>query len=184
MGVESSLKSRYQPRREMYDRDRMPEGLDTEIWHLTLYFEQCGERYGHSAAGRPVTYTELSYRVSASGIRNTDIHWISVVQKMMVYFWDYEADPDKPSYAANNFCNADMFRNIYTIVKQQMRRDDLLLHGRRIVQRRSTAVPEARRTPDKKAVMSIADRTYTEEELQDKMRAFRERSEFRQGNDN
>jgi hypothetical protein len=49
--------------RKLYDRDKKPDGLDSDIWNLVLYFGQLAETYGYPAPARPVMYTELYHRI-------------------------------------------------------------------------------------------------------------------------
>src|SRR5579862_7490782 len=72
MGKESRLRnpkpqSRYEYTngdKKFYDRDAPQSGTDSDVWDLTLYFEQQVEANGFKSPGRPVVYTELYHRIS------------------------------------------------------------------------------------------------------------------------
>lgn len=173
MGIQSRLRSNAQPR-VLYDRDKMPEGLDPDIWHLALMFEQTGNEYGHNVIARPIVYTELSNRIALSGIRNS-IHWLSIMEDMIRFYWDFEVDPYKADYALNEFCNAGTFSDIYQYIVDTQARELLIQSGIRIRQ------PDAEIQPSRKSeheinIKKILMKNYTEEELTSKLKAFRERS--------
>jgi hypothetical protein len=49
--------------RKLYERDKKPDGLDSDVWDLVLYFGQLAETYGYPDPARPVLYTELYHRI-------------------------------------------------------------------------------------------------------------------------
>jgi len=173
VGKPSKLAERKNQSRQLYDRDKMPDGLDPEIWHLTLYFEQEAERYQANTIGRPIIYTELSNRINASSVRQNFIHWSGIVEDMITRFWAYELDPGKNQYAINEFCGADTFSYLMKWVVDERARQLLIDSGDRIVQP-DAQIQESRRTPEETAASEIINRRYTEEELRDRIRRFSE----------
>lgn len=149
--------------RKLYDRDKMPDGLDEDIWDLTLYFEQVAECYGQSVAGRPIVYTELSHRIRESGIRATYVEWITIVKAMIKEYWDSETDT---VYAINDFCNIDRFDFYMSWVLDNMKRIKLVATGTRVVQQ-DREVKEPKRK-------NLRLQTATTEELEDKFKRFRQ----------
>lgn len=116
-----------------WDRDACPPGWDAVIWHLTLFFEQSGEAYGHSSNGRPVIYTLLEHRVDSTDTRNhvgrladraeDDQPWVRLVKRMITYFWDWQMDPDKPRNAINDFTQLGEFLDLRDTIIQNIELD-------------------------------------------------------------
>jgi hypothetical protein len=161
--------------RVLYDRDKMPEGLDPEIWHLTLFFDQEAEKYNCSTIGRPIVYTELSTRINASNIRSNFIHWSGIVEDMISRFWAYELDPSRSRYAVSDFCGADTFSYLLRFIVDERARQLLIDSGDRIKQPDTEPQPSKRDEKDSLA-SEIINKRYTPEELQEKMRNFERRS--------
>lgn len=180
MGKQSKLTDRRNTR-QLYDRDKMPDGLDPEIWHLTLFFEQAGEEIGHAgSAGRPIIYTELSNRINASSIRSSAVHWPGIIEDMITRFWSYELDSSKTSYAINEFCKVDTFDYLLKWVKAQRDRQLLIDSGTRITQP-EVEIKSSRRSDEDSEASGIINKIYTTEELRERMDRFK--SEHRQGTD-
>lgn len=180
MGKPSRLNERRNNSRQLYDRDKMPDGLDPEIWHLTLFFEQIGERLGAGTTGRPIIYTELSNRINASDIRSNFIHWPSIVEDMIVRFWEYELDTSKTPYAINEFCKVDAFNYLMKWVVDNRARQLLIDSGTRVAQP-DVEPQESRRTKEQTEASEIINRRYTQAELQERWERFK--GERRQGTD-
>jgi hypothetical protein len=174
MGIQSKLRNNSQAR-VLYDRDKVPEGLDPDIWHLALLFEQAGNDYGHDVIGRPIVYTELSNRITASGIRNSS-HWTGIMEDMIHVFWDYIADPHKADYALNEFCNTGTFDDVRQSVINERARELLLDTGTRTRQPDITTLSPSKKSSHELAVKKILMKNYTQEELISKLKAFKERS--------
>lgn len=155
MGKPSTLRKT----NSFYDRDKMPEGYDPAIWHLTLLFEQCAEKYGQDIIGRPIVYTELDHRIHSSGIRSSSTQWQGIVEEMIEYFWDYEVDPDS-QYALNDFCNPGTFEYLLEYVLAKRDRDLLLLTGTRTKLRERVFKP-SRRSKEEKEVLRIVSTSTT-----------------------
>lgn len=172
MGKQSTLKKPQS--RQLYDRDKMPEGLDPEIWHLTLFFDQEAEKYNCSIPGRPIVYTELSNRINASDIRAKFIHWSGIVEDMIERFWSYELDPSKSQYSVNEFCGADIFSYLLRWVVDDRARKLLIDSADRVTQP-DAEIHQSRRDERDSAASEIINKKYTQEELNDKMREFKER---------
>lgn len=173
MGKPSKLNERRNNTRQLYDRDKMPEGLDPEIWHLTLFFDQMAETLGAvGTAGRPIIYTELSHRIAASNVRENFIHWTSVVTDMIVRFWEYELESSKYSYAINEFCKVDTFDYLMRWVVDQRERQLLIDSGTRVTQA-DPEIHESRRKPEDTQASQIINKRYSQEELRERMDRFK-----------
>ncbi|SRR5258708_28568155 len=172
--------------RKLYDRDRKPDGLDEDVWSLALYFEQLGEEHGCSTPGRHIVYTELYHRVSKdpdlsalldvssnsaySGIAGIDI--LNVLEDMILMYWEDIAAINGGSYI-NDFCSIEKFSYIKKYVADTKERQLLLSNGIRtpLVERE---IKPSRKTDVEREVAIIKNRKYTEQELADKFRRFRE----------
>jgi len=153
--------------RKLYDRRKPPDGCDTTIWHLALFFEDTAESYGESTVGLPILYTELSHRIYTSGIESTD-DWIDVVEHMIEVFWATESDTE---YAINEFCKIDKFDYYKDYVLQSLARSKLVDTATRILQE-----DYDRRSSTKEDSTTIVTRRYTQEELKSKIKDFKDRS--------
>lgn len=173
MGKPSKLNERRQGR-VLYDRDKMPEGLDPEIWHLTLFFDQIAESYTCGIPGRPIVYMELSTRINASHIREKFTHWSGIVEDMIQRFWDHELDPGKNQYAINEFCSAGTFSYLLKWVVDSRARQLLIETGDRVRQSDHEAQESRRDERDSKAA-EIINKKYSEDELAEKRKSFYER---------
>lgn len=172
MGKQSNL--RKPAERQLYDRDKMPEGLDPEIWHLALFFEQTGEKIGKTGvAGRPIIYTELSNRISISNIRSKFVHWSGIIEDMIERFWGYELDVSKSAYAINEFCKFDTFDYILSWIVSQRNRQDLVDSAERISQP-DPEIRESRRNYKDSVAAGIINKKYTQQELDDRIKRFNE----------
>lgn len=160
----------------LYDRDKVPDGLDPDVWHLTLLFEDLAEENGHSLnAGRPVAYMEFNNRINSSGIRKASPHWPGIIEEMMQFFWDYVADPDNAYYAVSDFCKIDVFGNLFDTVMEIRQRAHLLDNAQRKAQADREKKPSKRSDRDTEA-LRIISREYTEEELEEKLGEYRART--------
>lgn len=155
--------------RKLYDRNKMPDGLDEEIWHLTLLFEQLAENNGQSIIGRPIAYTELSHRIRSSGIRAKHVNWLELIELMMMSYWENERDTQ---YAVNDFCNVEKFTFYYEWIISEQERNVRLKFGKRVAQIPGESHPD-RRSEEEVRASYIMHKKYTEEELEDKFRRFR-----------
>lgn len=187
MGKESKLRAgrEYEPAgsgRALFDRDKMPEGCDHDVWHLTLYFDQkCEESGVGGQPGRPVIYEELKFRLTncpppdirararTSGIT---VHWSRIVELMIDYFFNYY---DGNYYAINSFTDVEVFDYYLDYVVDTLEREQLLREGVYV------AVEESRRQPSKRTEEQakrdkIRQRVYSEEEVKAKMAEFRSRT--------
>jgi hypothetical protein len=215
MGKESKLRnpkpeeSRYNysnGTRKLYDRDKMPEGLDSDIWSLAVYFDELAEKDGYTTPGRHIIYTELFSRISKDedlskilsqvldtpqedvvdararvttgicGIEytgTTEELCILLLQKMIYNYWNISNDFDY-SHSINNFCNTVVFSYLKTYTVDTYKRELLLKTGVRSPQPEREIKP-SRRTEEEKEIAAIKTRNYTEEELADKMRDFKDR---------
>lgn len=160
----------------LYDRDRVPDGLDPDVWHLTLLFEDLAEENGHSLnAGRPVAYMEFNNRINSSDIRKRSPHWPGIIEEMMVFFWNYVADPNDSYYAVSEFCKVDVFSNLVDTIMELRERERLVDNAQRRVQPDRDKKPSKRSERDTEA-LKIIDREYTEKELEDKLGEYRTRT--------
>lgn len=169
--------------RKLYDRDKKPDGLDDDVWSLTLYFDQMAEEHGCSTPGRHIVYTELYHRVSKDpelspvlsvgsnsaycGIAGIDI--LEVLEEMILLYWTTIAAVND-SYV-NKFCSNEIFTFLKTTVVEDKKRQLLLATGRRVTQNEREIKP-SRRTGEEKEVAIIKHRKYSEEELADKFRRW------------
>jgi len=173
MGKPSKLTGRgQQSTRVLYDRDKMPEGLDPEIWHLTLFFEQVGESVGASTTGRPIIYTELSNRINASNVRVNFIHWPGIIEDMIDRYWWHECDPNNSRYAINDFCRIDVFDSLLRWVSETRERQLLIDSGTRVTQP-DPDLHESRRSEEDSIASEIINKKYTEDELRAIMERFK-----------
>jgi hypothetical protein len=165
--------SRYQEvdgSRKLYDRDKMPDGLDPDVWHLALYFEQVGESNGVSVTGRPILYVELGHRIRSSNIKLANSGWVEIVQEMIDHFWNTSTDT---AFAINSFCNIDTFTYHYEWITDSLARKKLVEEGIRVEQKIPDKKPNRSSVEDIR-VRQIMFERHTEEELTDKMRRFQE----------
>jgi hypothetical protein len=157
--------------RTLYDRDKCPDGLDTDIWDCTLYFEQVAESNGFTIPGRPIVYTELSHRIHTTGIPQVYVEWTNAVKDMIDKFFN-----SSDSGRVDDFCSKTVFEYLANAVEQEREREELLLHGTRVVQQDRTTT-KSRRTDEERARVHVVTRHYSEEEISDKMRDWRNRNE-------
>jgi hypothetical protein len=171
--------------RKLYDRDKKPEGLDDDIWSLTLYFDQVAEENGCSTPGRHIVYTELYHRVSKDpdlspvldvssnsaycGIAGVGI--LEVLEQMILLYWTDIAVVND-SYI-NKFCSTEIFTYLKNTVVEDKKRQLLLADGIRKSQVEREIRP-SRKTEEEKEIAVIKHKKYSEEELADKFRRFRE----------
>lgn len=153
--------------RKLYDRRKPPDGCDSTIWHLALFFEDTAESYGESVTGLPILYTELSHRLYTSGICDTE-DWIDVVEHMIEVFWATEQDTE---YAINEFCKIDKFDYYWDFVLTSLQRTKLVETAKRVLQE-----DYERRDIVKGDSTAIVTRRYTQQELEDKIKDFKDRS--------
>lgn len=153
--------------RKLYDRRKPPEGCDVTIWHLALFFEDTAESYGESVVGLPILYTELSHRIYTSGI-DLIPEWIDIVEHMIEIFWATEQDTE---YAINEFCKIDKFDYYKDSVLSSLERSKLVDSATRVLQE-----DEERRDGIKGDSTAIVTKRYTEEELESKIKDFKDRS--------
>jgi len=195
MGKESKLKnakaeSRYaytNGDRKLYDRDAVPDGLDSDIWSLAIYFEQRAEDYGCLTPGRPIVYTELYNRISKdsvlfsllrqpsdaslyAGARYTgidDTTVISILQEMIDYFFD-SGIYDYDNHTLNTFVariNFDYIRD-YMIDGRKLK---IIKDTYEFVPQQSREVKPSRRTEEEKNIYNIKNIPRTEEETKEKI---------------
>lgn len=183
--------------KKLYDKDKMPDGLDSDIWSLVLYFEQLAEENGYKTPGRPVVYTELYHRVSKdkdfSGILPESLDKpvpdsvysrsrgtcgiYSILEDMITHYWDtmYTNTGNDSKQCINDFCSTTVFNYIKQFIIDSNNRRELLTTGIRKPQVDREIRP-SRRTEEEKEVAAIKTRKYSEEELTGKMRDFKERN--------
>jgi hypothetical protein len=154
--------------RKLYDRDKMPEGLDPDIWDCALYFEQVAESNRISVEGRPILYTELAHRVRTCGITGMFVKWIDAIKDMIDLYYDYPKD----RYSINDFCSIETFNYSLSVVVQDYERAKLLKEGIRIPQVDRDKKP-VRRGAEEEFVASVLTTRYTPEELVDKMKNWK-----------
>lgn len=155
--------------RKLYDRDKAPDGTDTDVWHLVLLFEQLAEASKVSAEPRPIAYTELFHRIKASGIRDND-DWIARLEDMIRKYWH---DTTATRNFINNFCTVEMFDYCRSWVADTWDRQELIASGRK------RAEPEREQVGPAVApneVVTIMSREYSPEEIERKLREFRDRA--------
>lgn len=181
MGVKSKLRkegpaeTRYSDvngNRKLYDRDKPPDGVDFDVWHLAIYFEQEAETDRMPVAGRPILYTELNYRINESGVRvKYPDTWIDILEQMIILFWwDTHGN-----YTINHFCSADRFDYCLQWVLDKMGLEELVRTGVRVKQQ-EREIQAARRTPEETEAMRIITAKYTEQDLKFKLEEFKSRS--------
>jgi hypothetical protein len=165
--------SRYQEAdgfRKLYDRDKMPDGCDPDVWHLTLYFEQKAEESGVTTAARPIIYVELSNRIRRSNIKS-HADWFDVLEIMIDHFWD---TLDDTSYAINTFTGIERFSYHYKQVRESHARKNLLANGTRKAQE-DHEIQSSVSGHDRDKVRSILTDRRTSGESSDRIRKFREK---------
>lgn len=196
MGKESKLRHKYQPGenrqqysngdRKLYDKNACPSGCDEEVWHLALYFTELAESHGWSVEGMPIVYTELYHRVSkdadltailnpaimvGGGGPTTDTTGTKVIEEMIEYYYDNYSSNKLPSI--NDFCNYNNFSNIKKTITKKKLLDDIFTTGTRklVTEHPITA---NRRTEEEQETLNITLRSYTQEELEEKLKKFKE----------
>lgn len=190
MPKESKLRKRdqdWEPRgtgRDLYDPDTMPQGCDPDIWHLSLYFRQRYEEYCEvveNPPGMPVIYgnikrvltnlppPDIRTRARTGGIT---VNWVIVVERTIDYFFNYY------DYDYNNvlttFTSITTFEYNLTTTIEILEREKLINTGSRVVQPEREVKP-SKRTEEERERIRIINKKYTEQELEDKMREFKNR---------
>lgn len=178
MGKKSTLRVEDKPQetrhqysngdRKFYDKDKAPEGADFDTWHLTLLFEQLAEKNLTSLPGRIIIYTHLRDRIEKSNFMQEDNgQWVEILEQMIRKFWDdYTGD-----FPLDSFCDVEYFNWVHQWILDTRKREKL----------RKTGVLVSQETPEKKPARQSAEdleilyKRYTEEELRDKMREFKNR---------
>lgn len=205
MGKESKLRnrkpeSRYNHAngdRKLYDRDAMPDGLDSDIWNFTLYFEQLAEDDGYKIPGRPIVYTELYSRVSKDPdlcllLRSDDVQYtharttgicgiipdettvtgiqtliLNIIAGMILNYWNINNGFDY-GHNINDFCSVVVFDYLKKYVTDSIKRDNLRKTGIR-VPLTDKGVKPSRKTEEQKQTYEILNRPRTEEESKGKI---------------
>lgn len=185
---EKPAQSRWQDEngfRKMFDLDKMPDGCDPDVWHLTmLYRQQCSEHNVNSEDG-PIVYTILADRIINSGTRTltpraraciTDTtgrpcDWVDIAEKMILFFFSSGYFLDS-GHSIRRFCDTETYQWLQQWVLDTMERELLRRTAAKIPEERKEAKP--RRDADI-AREIIMNRKYTEDELSQKMRDFKSR---------
>lgn len=190
MGKESNLrvKREWEPTgtgRDLYDRDKMPEGCDPDVWHLTLYFSQKCESNQVNAAknnDHPVIYAELKFRLTncpppdirararTSGIT---VHWTRIVELSIDNYFSCHNYPD--NNVIDDYCNVVVFDYYLQYTIDTIAREKLLDEGT------WTVIPSSGRQPSKRTEEQarrdkIRQKVFSEEEVQAKIQEFRSRT--------
>lgn len=155
--------------RKLYDRDKMPEGLDSEIWHLTLYFENVAESNGSTIPGRPIVYTELAHRLYTTGIPQVHQDYVPIIERMIDNYWN--TNYDNP-YSINDFCSKETFDYLLQWVLDTIAREELLSTGIRIKQHDNDNKP-SKSTDKEQYIRKVTTGKYSEDELEGKLLEFR-----------
>lgn len=194
MGRESKLRNNSKPEskyahsngdRKLYDRDAMPEGLDSDIWDLTLHFEQRAENYGVLTPGRPIVYTELYNRISkdpdlskllrSGGVQyagahtdgSTDDTIVSILKEMIDIFFDCGMyDYDK--HMINTFTARINFDYIKRDVIDS-RKIKILKETTELVSQQDREIKPSRRSEEQKVTYKIMNAPRTEDETKEKI---------------
>lgn len=177
--------------RQLYDRNKTPEGLDSDIWELVLLFEQYAEQNGFSTPGRPIMYTELYHRVSADsdlcelltslhtdytrvrnngGICGIDDHRgnpYNILEDMIHLYWTTNNGYDY-NHSINNFCSIEVFNYLKNYIVATIKRELLRTTGDRVVLRERPVKP-SRRTEEEKTTFEIINVPRTEQETKEKI---------------
>jgi hypothetical protein len=210
MGKESRLRnqrsvSKYEYSngdRKLYDRDAMPEGLDSDIWSLALYFEHHAEVNGFSTPGRPIIYTELYYRIAAdsdlcellrkdpslttyvrdtNGICDIDPTMIGysnydglIVGIVSMMITDYWNHDNNYDYnhSINDFCAITVFTYLKDYIVSSIKRKLLINTGIRVSAEEGEIKP-SRRTEQDKELFDIINKPLTEEEIRDRFASWK-----------
>lgn len=165
--------SRYQEAdgfRKLYDRDKVPDGCDADVWHLALYFEQKAEEAGITVAGRPILYVELANRIRRSNIKSFS-DWFELLEKMIDHFWD---TLDDASFAINTFTGIERFSYHYKQVRETDAMKSLVANGTRVAQEDHELKP-SKSGAERDRVRDIITRPRTDEESFERLRKFREK---------
>jgi hypothetical protein len=96
------------------------------------------------------------------------------VEDMMRQFWEYEVDPYRANYAVNDFCKLDVFNHLLQWVLDERAMQLLIDSGDRIIQPDREKHPP-KRTEEDTTALRIINKRYTEQELRDKLKEFRDR---------
>lgn len=196
MGKESKLRHKYQPGenrqqypngdRKLYDRNACPSGCDEEVWHLALYFSELAELNEWPVEGMPVVYTELYHRVArdpdltsivspailgGAGRSTTHTTGTEVVEEMIEYYYNNYYSNKQPSI--NDFCNYNNFSSIKKTILKKHYIDYISTTGTRKLVKEYPIIAN-RRTEEEQEVLNITLRNYTQGELNEKLKKFRE----------
>jgi len=197
MGKESKLRnakteSKYAYKngdRKLYDRDAVPDGLDSDIWSLAIYFEDKAEKYGCLTPGRPIVYTELYNRISkdselskllrSGGVQYAGAHTdgstggmedttiISIIESMIDFFFD-SGIYDYDRHTLNNFVariNFDYIRD-YVIDGLKL---EIIKKTSVFTAQEEREVKPSRRTEEEKEAYRIKNAPRTEEITREKI---------------
>lgn len=169
--------------RKLVELDEMPEGCDSDIWHLTLYFVQKCEEFGVYASktnGRPVVYEILKNcltRANPSAIRararhcGIQVHWVRVVEVAIDSFF---SNGFSSYYVIDEFTDVINFDNYVDDAIAILERTKLIEEGTKVPQSDRPVLP-SKRTTEQQQLHDIVTKKYTEEELRQRMKDFRSR---------
>lgn len=171
--------------RKLYDNEKMPDGIDPDVWHLATLFRQKAEELNFSVQGPHIVYTELVTRIGKSGVRTLTprvractsdttgrpCDWIDVIERMIDTY--YSSSYFSGGYTSiDSFCSADTFDWLLQWSLDTMERELLIKTAAKVPEERAEAKP--RRDADVVRDI-IMNRSYTEDQLSRKMRDFKSR---------
>lgn len=171
--------------RTFFEPDTPPEGVNTDIWHLAMYFiDKAHEMGEESSAGPPIVYSFLKKALTnlsapailacarVNGIDTTrgNDTWIAIVEGAIDEYYHYDNDS-----SINKLTTPSVFKYYVQRSIDTLERELLLRTGKQVVQPDRDIKP-SRRTEEEKLISRIRAKQYTEEELIEKMRDFKSRS--------
>lgn len=198
MGKESKLRnakteSKYTYKngdRKLYDRDAVPDGLDSDIWSLAIFFEDKAEKYGCLTPGRPIVYTELYNRISKDSdlvklLRSGDVQYagardtggstggmedttiISIIEEMIHFFFD-SGIYDYDNHTLNDFVARINFDYIKRYVIDG-RKFKIIKETSVFTEQEERQVKPSRKTEEEKEAYRIKNAPRTEELTKEKI---------------
>lgn len=164
--------------RTTYDPERCPDGCNTDVWHLALYFRDiaasCGivVTYGPTVAygflQKALTKLQPSAILARARTTGIQVQWVAIVEKAIEEYFEYDSDIDVSSFSYK--LEFYIQRAIDTISHEE-----LVKTAKRVPQQ-DTELQPSKRTAEQQARHEILNREYTEQERLEKMKDFRSRN--------
>jgi hypothetical protein len=173
--------------REFFEVDAPPAGVNTDIWHLAVFFKDKALELGVDLSNKkPIIYgilqnalTKLNPPAILARARDTTVIdttsgttvWVDIVENAIIEF----LSDDPVSCDVSTFGSPVRFEYYIQTAIDTIVHTKLVNTGKRIPQPEREVLP-SRRTEEQKKAAEIRYRRYSEQELLDKMKEFRSRN--------